>query len=69
MSDVEVRVEQVAGEGSMATLVGRRLDTGERVAAYADGRMARDIAEQVAAATVTDELPVALVPGWALAGR
>ena len=69
-AEVPVRVEQVSADGSgVATLIGWRVDTGERVACYADARMAGDLAEAVAAADELEDLPVASVPSWAIAGH
>jgi len=52
----------------VATCVGIDVDTGRRVAFYAEHRAASAIAEQVAAASDRDSLPVADVEPWQLPG-
>lgn len=64
-----VRVEEVALGGTIATCLGVDRDSGERVAFYVEHRAAAAIAAAVAAADELDELPVADVETWQLAGR
>ena len=64
-----VRVEQVDVSGTIATCVGRDVDSGVRVAFYAEHRAAVAIADAVAEASVVDDLPVAVVEPWQVAGR
>ena len=65
---MRVQVEQVTVSGTVATCVGIDVDTGRRVAFYAEHRAASAIAEQVAAASDRDGLPVATVEPWQLPG-
>ena len=64
----QLRVEQVSRDGGVATLIGVDTETGERIAAYADGRMADAIAEAVAEAEQLEDLPVCDVEPWQVAG-
>lgn len=69
MSVRTIRVEQVNIDGSIATCLGIDQGSGERVAFYAEHRAAAAIAEAVAEACDRDDLPLADVESWQLAGR
>ena len=64
-----IRVEQVNISGTVATCLGIDQATGDRLAFYAEHRAATAIAEAVAEASDPDDLPVADVESWQLAGR
>ena len=69
MSVHAIRVEQVTVEGTIATCLGVDQGSGERVAFHAEHRAASAIAEAVAEAGDLEDLPVAEVASWQLAGH
>lgn len=67
--EIEVLVEQVSEEGTTSVGIGRRLDNDERIAFHGDYRMMRRLAYEVAGATTEDDLPIAIIERWQIAGE